>query len=237
MTVFIHDDMHFASIAYSLGNFDFANNPDKPFNPQKIADILKKENIRSYNFAHNKRLRISTCVTVQRADLDFSDFLRAILSYQDQSSVRHDFASSEAGKLIHDFYYEMPKASLEYGTASIAGMTIADVLKSFAVHDDGDDMKAWHWDKEFGVFEQSDKVHPGRLKPWPWLITTLHDGERLPYRTAQEKEPIQNMKFLLEHDGFPNTPEASQIVKALMHHYMRRLPEIDGLPPLNIAPA
>lgn len=235
MTVTVHDDIHFASIAYSLTNFDFENNPVKTNSPQKVADFLKKENIRSYNFAHNKRLRITSCVTVNRIDLDLSNLMRAVLTYQEQASIRDDFKRSEAGKFIHAFHYEMPKISSGYEQADITGMTIADVLKSFAVHDDGDGMRAWHWDNEFGVFEESGIVHPGRLKPWPWIISTMHEGKRLPYREAQEKDAIQNVKFLLEHDGFPNTPEASRVVDALLRHHILRIPELDGLPPYIIA--
>lgn len=239
MTVFIHDDMHFASIAYSLPYFKHTEHPVHDFLPQKLANLLKQENIRSFNFLHGKRNRITPCVTVNKTNLSMSDFMRAIISYEDQASAREDFGKSEAAKLIHYFYTEMPKLSAGYQEADITSVTVADVLVSFAQHNDGDGMEAWHWDKEFGVFERSEIVRPGRVKPWPWLIRTL-TGEsktKLSYEDAVLHEPVKIVKFLLEHKDFPDDVEAAKIHDALLRHHVRRLYEVYGLPPKNIMSA
>lgn len=239
MTVFIHDDMHFASIAYSLASFHHGEAPVQSNHPQKFANMLKKENIRSFNFVHGKRNRITTCVTVNRTDLSLSDFMRAIVSYEEQASGREDFPESDAGKFVRYFYTEISKLSEGYHEADISGVTIADALVSFAQHDDGHGMKAWHWDKDFGVFEESEAVRAGRVKPWPWLVSTLtgEDKPALSYKDAVIHEPVRIVKFLLEHQGFPETDEASAILDGLLKHHVRRLTELDGLPPKNIVTA
>lgn len=236
MTVFIHDDMHFASIAYSLPYFRHTEHPVHDIHSQKLANFLKKENIRSFNFLHGKRNKLDPCVTVNKTNLSLSDFMRAIISYEDQASAREDFGKSEAAKLIHYLYTELPKLSAGYQEADITSVTVADALVSFAQYDDGYGMKAWHWDKEFGIFEESETVRPGRVKPWPWLICTLTGEEKpkLSYEDATLHEPVQIVKFLLEYDGFPEDEEATKILDALLRHHVRRLDEVYGLPPKNI---
>lgn len=236
MTVFIHDDMHFASIAYSLGSDEYANDSFPVPNPGKLANILKKENIRSFNFLHGKRQKITPCVTAKWTNLNLSDLMRAILSYEEQASGREDFTQSEAGKLIDYFYHDLCRLSEGYEEADASGLTVADALLSFALHDDGDGMKSWHWDNDFNTFEESLTVNPGRIKPWPWLIATLtgKDKHGLRYKDAVIYEPVTIVKFLLENDGFADTPEANAIHEALLRHHVRRLEEVYGLPPKNI---
>ena len=236
MEVYIHADAHFASIATSLFRYEYTDNPMGSLRPNQLADILKKENVRSYNYAHGKRLRINPCATINAIELSPGEILQATRRLETQIGEREDYPSSQAAKIIKGIYDFMPPFLQGYEPVSVSGVTVADALKSFANHDDGTGIHAWHWDDDWKVFEKSNSVSRGRIKPYPWLMRQLlgDDGIKLKYVDAEIKDPLAVTKYLRECFTVPDDATAQKIHQILLHHNILRALEIAGVPSLDI---
>lgn len=236
MEVYIHADAHFASIATSLFQYEYTDNPMGTLHPNQFADILKKENVRSYNYAHGRRLRINPCATINAVPLTAGEIVKATSRVEKQIGEREDYPSSNAAKMIRGIYDFMPPFFQNYDTVSLSGVTLADALKSFATYDDGSGMYAWHWDDDWKTFEKSSSVSPGRIKPYPWIMRQLlgDDGIKFKYVEAEAKDPLAIMKYLRECVAVPNDETARKIHWILLHHHILRVPEVASAPSLDI---
>jgi hypothetical protein len=228
MEVYIHKDAHIASIATSLFRYEFADNPMGELRPNQLADILKRENVRSYNYAHGRRMKINLCATIDAIMLSTGELLQATKRLELQIGEREDYPSSEAAKMIKGIYDFLPPFLNGYEEISVSGVTAADALKSFASHDDGTGLHAWHWDDDWKTFEKSSSVNPGRIKPYPWLIRQLlgEDGLKFKFANAEVKDPLAITKYLRECLTLPDTESATKIHQALLRHHLFAVPEV-----------
>lgn len=236
MEVYIHADAHFASIATSLFQYDSPDNPMGSLRPNHLADLFKKENVRSYNYAYNKRMKINPCATIGSLDLSTAELLQATRRMELQINRREDYPSSEAAKIVSGIYDFLPPFLAGYDEASVSGVSAANALKSFATHDDGTGVYAWHWDNDWQNFEKSDSVTPGRIKPFPWLMRQLmgDDGLKFPYGEAEATDPLIITKYLRECVSLPNDETAKNIHRILLHHHILRIPEVVSAPSIDI---
>lgn len=236
MEVYIHADAHFASIATSLFQYDSPNNPMGSLRPNNLADLFKKENVRSYNYAYNKRTKINPCATIDALDLSTGELMQATRRMELQINKREDYPSSEAAKIVAGIYDFLPPFFDGYNEVGVSGVSVADALKSFASYDDGTGIYAWHWDNDWQNFEKSDSVGRGRIKPFPWLMRQLmgDDGLKYPYSEAESKDPLAITKYLRECVPLPNDETAKNIHRILLHHHILRIPEVSSVPSIDI---
>lgn len=236
MDVYIHKDAHFASIATSLYQYHYTDNPMGELRPNQLAGIFKKENIRSYNYAHGRRLKIGLCATINAVPLTAGEIIQATARMENQMRAREDYPKSEAAKIIRGIYEFLPPFFENYDAVSVSGVTLAGILKSFATYDDGTGMKSWHWDEDWGKFEESENVAPGRVKPYPWLMRQIlgDEGIKFKYVDAEAPEPLAAVKFLRECLILPKSKTAEQIHWALLHHHILRVPEVASAPSVDI---
>lgn len=221
MEVYIHSDSYLASIAISLEGCQVENNPIGDLTQKQFADELKKENIRSYNYAHGKRQKITTCYMGEAMEFSIPELLLATREYERQSSAREDYSKLGISTIIAAMYSYLPEVLDEYENLSVSGVTIADVLKTFALYDDGTGLKAWHWDEDWGLFEQSDKVALGRVKPYPWLLRQLggEPGPMLSFERAEVTDPLKLVKFMKECITLPSGETPRKIYNYLLREH------------------
>lgn len=236
MEIYIHADAHFASIAETLFHYESPDNPMGSLRPNNLADILKKENVRSYNYAHGKRMKINPCATIDAVHLSTGELIQATRRLELQTSEREDFPASEAAKIIKGIYDFIPPFFSGYDDVSVSGVSAADALKSFATYDDGTGVYAWQWDEDWQNFEKSDSVSPGRIKPYPWLIRQLLGEEGLKYRyvDAEAKDPLAIVKYLRECLPASKDATAAKIHEILLYHHILRVPEVASEPFIDI---
>lgn len=227
MDVFIHEDAHIASIALSLAGCQVEGNPIGELTQKELADVLKKENIRSYNYVHGKRQKLTSCYMGGAMELSIPELIRATHSLESQSCHRDDYAKSDMSKIVAAMYAYLPEVMDEYEDLSVAGVTVADALKTFATYDDGTGMKAWHWDEEWGNFEVSDKVHPGRVKPYPWLLRQLgtEPGPLMAYEKAEFTDPLILVKYLKECVSVPSSDTGKKVYSVLLKQHTLHIPD------------
>lgn len=91
MSAWIASDKHIASVVCKVIS------PDRR---QKVADALKKANIRSVNYRYNERTKITPCNLSQAEDLDWKDVAMLGASLDYQSCERPDWHRSQACKWL-----------------------------------------------------------------------------------------------------------------------------------------
>lgn len=236
MEVYIHSDAHIASIALTLSQLTFPDNPIGDLSSKQLADIFKRENIRSYNFAHNKRSKLTPCATIGAIGLTLAELINATANLEEQSRARDDYEKSEASKIIEGMYRFLPTLFTAYNPCSLSGITVADALKSFAHQDDGSGMSAWHWDDDWKQFEKSEAVRPGRIKPYPWLIRQLlgDKAPKFPYEEAKVADPLAITKYLIECITPPADETAQKIYNILLRYHVLNIPEVKAVHPVII---
>lgn len=204
--------------------------------PNHLADLLKKENVRSYNYAYNKRTKINPCATIDALELSTGELMQATRRMELQINRREDYLSSEAAKIVNGIYDFLPPYLEGYDEAGLSGVSVADALKSFATYDDGTGLYAWHWDNDWQNFEKSDSVTPGRIKPFPWLMRQLmgDEGLKFPYSKAETKDPLIITKYLRECITLPEDETAKNIHRILLHHHILRIREVASVPSIDI---
>lgn len=237
MTVFLHGDAHFASIANTLALYPYTGNPLSAMNPKRFADMLKKENIRSVNHATKTRAKIDSSLLEIGCTLTIPELIRAVNDYETQASGRDDFESSEAGKKVAQIYRFAPTLLAGYDELDVSNLTIADCLKSFASFidpqrpDDG-----WVWDGEEYLFKRSSAIKPGRLSPYPKILRELRktDKTRLVFMNASVPAPLEVVKFLNDYEDLPNKKPARKMHYFLLRTHVLNLPEVLECPTINI---
>lgn len=90
MSAWIASDKHIASVVCNAHKH--ASNEFK----QKLADMLKKANIRSVNYRYNERTRITPCDLNEVEVLDWKDVAMLAASLDYQSCERPDWKNSKA---------------------------------------------------------------------------------------------------------------------------------------------
>lgn len=88
MSAWIASDKHIASVVCAV--------IEDTVLQQKIADMLKKANIRSVNYRYNERTKITPCDLSQAETLDWKDVAMLATSLDYQSCERPEWSRTEA---------------------------------------------------------------------------------------------------------------------------------------------
>lgn len=87
MSAYICSDRHIATIAVTYGNLTGMDRQEI----QKLADQLKRWNIRSVNYRYNERTRMAPCSLAEVAQLGLTDMVELCRCLEYQSCERQDW--------------------------------------------------------------------------------------------------------------------------------------------------